>query len=182
METRDKITIEAIKSAMRSLLIRGLYPQKVIKEAVEYLFYQYEKADNMAFLEQAVLHIQAYLELGFTYESGETLFDNILKQLGLKREVRFPFMKYGVKEVKCNKSQIRGMLGRWNSKFQSMPINDVVEDIMEKVTSKEIGVHIYWSGYKSEQNSALDQYELTISQDMNLFYDVQNNKYYVIRE
>lgn len=180
METRDKITIEAIKSAMQSLLIRELYPQEVIREAVEYLFHQYEKTKNPAFLEQAVLHIQAYLELGFTYESGETLFDNILKPLGLKREVRFPFMKYGVKEVKCNKSQIRGMLGRWNSKFQSMPIDDVVQDIIEKVASKEIGVYSYWSGYKCGRNQPISQYELTISQDMNLFLDVQNNKYYVI--
>lgn len=51
--------------------------------------------------------------MGFPYEEREEVFDNILKNLGKRRELEFPKKFYCAKKVKLNKTQGEKYAGRY---------------------------------------------------------------------
>ncbi|MFQ7248531.1 MAG: hypothetical protein ACLT5W_12205 [Ruminococcus sp.] len=142
-------------------------------KAVEQLYRYYEITMDEGYLETAFFHIQAYLEMGFPYEEREEVFDNILKNLGKRRELEFPKKFYCAKKVKLNKTQVRSMLGRWpTSSRQRMKVQEVVEDIIRKVENREEGV---WY-YKCEMTE--EMYELVISEQNMFFHDLRRCIFY----
>ena len=109
----NRLYIEAIKLAAGSVQYKNISVKDTMIKAVEQLYRYYEITMDEGYLETAFFHIQAYLEMGFPYEEREEVFDNILKNLGKRRELEFPKKFYCAKKVKLNKTQVRSMLGRW---------------------------------------------------------------------
>ena len=151
----------------------GLSVKETIISAVSQLYTYYENSTNENYLETATLHIQAYLEMGFLYENGAAVFDVILEKLGTTRELRFPKKFYASKKIKLNKSQIKNMIKKWPaSQKQSMKIDEVVNDIMFKVTNKEKGIYYYKCAVTD------DVYELVVSEKETFFHDLRRGIFY----
>ena len=165
--------IEAIKLAAGSVQYRNLSVQETIIEAVHELYKYYQYTDNINYLETAILQIQAYLELGFVYDNAESLFNSVLETMGTNREMQFPKRFYVSKQIKLNKSQVRSMIKKWpTSPKQNMKIDEVVEDIINKVKLHEVGIYYYQSAIPDEL------YELVINEKESFFHDLQRGAFY----
>ena len=169
----NRLYIEAIKLAAGSVQYKNISVKDTMIKAVEQLYRYYEITMDEGYLETAFFHIQAYLEMGFPYEEREEVFDNILKNLGKRRELEFPKKFYCAKKVKLNKTQVRSMLGRWPTySRQRMKVQEVVEDIIRKVENREEGV---WY-YKCEMTE--EMYELVMSEQNMFFHDLRRCIFY----
>ena len=73
----NSLYIEAIKLVAGSVQYKNLSVQDTFMDAVSQLYQYYQNSQNIKYLETAILHIQAYLEMGFPYEQGKTVFDVI---------------------------------------------------------------------------------------------------------
>ena len=88
------------------------------------------------YLEKAVSHIYAYLELGYPYEYGQSEFEKAVNFLQVELEDIFPARKWQNKKIILNKGNVRNLLGRWNPSLHCMKISEVVADIMDKANRK----------------------------------------------
>lgn len=165
--------IEAIKMAAGSVQYKNISVNDTFITAVTQLYNYFEDSGNTNYLEAAILHIQAYLEMGFSYDTGKTIFDAVLKELGTTREMEFPKRFYSSKQVKVNKSQIRSMIRKWPaSPKQELKIDDVVLDIIDKVTKREKGIFYYRCAVIN------DMYELVITDNEMFFHDLTRGVFY----
>ena len=165
--------VEAIKLAAGSLQYKKISVQQTFKEAIEQLFWYYEKLNNGEYLQTAILHIQAYLEMGFPYEANADLFNIVLETMGTTRDEEFPDKYYFSKQVKLNKTQVRGMIKKWPaSPHQKMKINEVVDDIIMKVQNYEYGIYYYKCAVTG------DMYELVITEQEIFFHDIVRAFFY----
>lgn len=164
-QSKDTIQyIEAIKLAAGGVQYKNLSVKQTCIDAVKQLYHYYKNSDNMDYLETAALYIQAYLEMGFPYEEGYTVFDQILEKLGTTRELKFPRKCYADKQIRLNKSQVRNIIGRWPaSPKQKMKIDDVVNDIIMKVKHQDKGIYYYTCAVTG------DLYELVINEKETFF-------------
>lgn len=165
--------IEAIKLAAGTVQYKNLSVKGTIINTVKQLQYYYEESQDTHYLEVATLHIQAYLEMGFPYEEADDIFNKILEKLGTTKELRFPKKFYVAKKIKVNKTQVRSMIGRWPaSQNQDMKIDEVVEDIINKIKMKECGIYYY------QCIAMKDIYELVISEEEMFFHDLRRGIFY----
>ncbi|EET61504.1 hypothetical protein BRYFOR_06679 [Marvinbryantia formatexigens DSM 14469] len=169
--------IEAIKMAAGSVQYKNLSVKTTMIKAAEQLYWYYEKLKDMRYLETAMLHMQAYLEMGFAYDEGAEVFERILEGLGTTREIQFPDKFYASKKIKLNKSRVRSMLRRWPaSSRQGMKIGEVVEDIITKVRTKETGIF----GYECAATG--DFYELVVGEEETFFHDIRSGIFYTFED
>lgn len=165
--------VEAIKVAAGSVQYKDISVNNTFITAVSQLYKYYEYSNNSNYLEAAILHIQAYLEMGFPYEAGSEIFDTVLKELGTTREMKFPKRFYSSKQIKVNKTQVRSMIKKWPaSPKQKIKIDDVVSDIIEKVVKKEQGIYYYKCAIIN------DMYELVITDKETFFHDLTRGIFY----
>ncbi len=182
--SRKLIRMETIKLALDNIEDAGLDPKEVLKDSIGWLYERYSVTGNRSYLEQALYHIQAYVQLGFSYEEEQTMFDRILDILGVRKfQIMFLDERY-TKTVRLNKHQVRSMIGRWNPKIQSMPINDVVDDVIDKVKYEKEGVYTYVSGRRQlgDREIAKDEYRLIIYGHKAQFFDIGKKLYYTIQK
>jgi hypothetical protein len=106
--------------------------------------------------------------LGITYE-----------EVNAKNKSSFP-------KLKLNKHQIKNVIRRWSpSKYHTMPINEVIDDIIFKVKNKEIGIYSYSSNAKpgiTEDDLSNDTYELIITPIDAYFRDIRRGIFYTLEE
>lgn len=172
-EKVSKQYVEAIKLAARSVQYKNLSVQETIIDAVSNLYIYFKHSGNKDYLETALLHIQAYLELGFPYEKAVDTFDSIFGELGTTKELKFPKRFYFSRQIKLNKTQVRSIIRRWPaSPHQKMKIDDVVADIIYKVEHHEMGIYYYQSAIQDEV------YELVISEKETFFHDLKRGIFY----
>ncbi len=165
--------VEAIKVAAGSVQYKNLSVKNTLIGAVDQLLYYYQNSEDKKYAETAVLHIQAYLEMGFSYDEGKEIFDGILEILETSRENKFPQKFYAPKIVKLNKSQVRNMIQRWPaSSKQTIKINDLVEEIIHKVRNQENGIYYYKCAVTD------DMYELVVGEDEVFFHDLRRGIFY----
>ncbi len=169
----NNLYIEAIKLAAGSVQYKNLSIKNTFIEAVSQLYHYYTYSENIEYLNVAVLHIQAYLEMGFPYEDGKGMFDCILAKLGTSKELKFPTKFYEIKKIRLNKTQIRSVIKKWPaSPHQKLKIEDVVTDIIERIEKREIGIFYY-------RNVVMgDIYELIVNEKENLFHDLSRGIFY----
>ena len=165
--------IEAIKLAAGSVQYKNLSVKATIIEAASQLYQYYNSRRNIKSLDVAILHIQAYVEMGFAYEEGREIFDKILKAVGMTKEMKFPKKYYVSKKIRLNKTQVRTMIRKWPaSPRQTMKITEVVDDIITKVKSRDIGIYYYKCAVTK------DMYELVINNDEIFFHDLRRRIFY----
>ena len=176
--------IEAIKLSVMRLEQLGLDRKEVLIKSIEYLKDDYTRSGEKIFLYKAVWHIYAYIELGFRYDVGKKLFEEILECLGINE--LFLEKKKKCKKVVLNKTNIRDLLGRWNPMLHSMKIEDAVNDIIYRIYNRVEGEAIYHCGTVIEESQNVILWEHTfklhIDKRETFLHDMNKNKYYIFEE
>lgn len=182
----NSVEVEAIKLSVKDLEKKNISSKEVLLKSIVYLQKNYLLNEKKEYLEKAVWHIYAYLELGFLYEDGKELFEKIFNYMGIRIGDIFPNKQWNSEIVILNKTNIRNILGRWNPVLHSMKIEDVVRDILMKVLSKEVGEHLYYCGkiIDDTQDRTLWEHTFKLYVDFSeaFLLDVNKNKYYMFRE
>ena len=73
---------------------------------------------------------------------------------------------------------IHAMIPRWTAtKYHTAPIQEVLEDIREKILSRHIGVHVYHSNLNPRNpKSPDDPYMLLVSEKQSFFLDINRRR------
>lgn len=73
---------------------------------------------------------------------------------------------------------IHAMIPRWTAtKYHTAPIQEVLEDIREKILSHHFGVHVYHSNLNPRNlKSPDDPYMLLVSEDQSFFLDINRRR------
>ncbi len=182
----NSIEVEVVKSSIRNIESLGLSSEEVLKQSVVWLGEKYEETKDERYLDKAVWHIYAYLEIGYPYESGREEFQVILDVLGEREEDVFPKRYWGSQKIPLKKMRINQLLGKWNPGLHSMKISDAVEDIIEKSSGRQVGEYTYHCGkiIKREGDKTLWEktFKLYVREEEVIFQDVNKGKYYMLGE
>lgn len=177
------VEVETIKLAVNNIEYHNISGKDVLIDSVVWLTEKYENTGENRFLLKAISHIYAYLDLGYSFQTGEKEFEKVLGYMGKTADEVFPKEQWQYNRIRINKVNIRNLLGRWNPGLHSMKITDAVNDIYAKSTNKQTGRYIYHSGkiLESQEDYTLweNTFELTIEEEI-IFHDVNNNKYYIL--
>lgn len=175
-QDQEELAIYAIELAYGSLHYSEIRMEKAFELSIGHLYEMYGITGEKEYLNNALLHICAYVKMGLSYERQQELFDPILELIDRKSFSRLKIIQNTtMKQVGLTKTQIRGMIGRWMpSASNPKKIGDVVDDIIEKVKVREQGIHTY--AYKRGNIEYI--YELVISEEQCFFHDVRQRKYY----
>ena len=186
MKRYNGMEVESIKLGVRNIEDLGLSSKDALEQSVVWLREKYETTGDVRYLDKAVWHIYAYLEMGYPYESGEEEFQAVLDALGEKEEEVFPKRSWGSKKVPLKKMRINRLLGKWNPGLQSMKIYDAVEDIIEKTRNRQIGEYTYHCGRVIKQDGENTLWENTcklyVRDEEVVFHNVNKGKYYILAE
>lgn len=96
----NTVQVEVIKLGICNIEGLGLSSKDILIRSVAWLREKYEMFHEELYLQKAVWHIYAYLDLGFPYEEGQKEFQKILSHLKLTVEEVFPLTKWNIK--KCH--------------------------------------------------------------------------------
>jgi len=180
MMTFEKEQITAIKIVLGSLQYQGIPINKTVEEAVKYFRMYYRNFADQRYVKLALIHIRAYLEMGFVYDEFKELFDEMLKELGESRQSLFSNLNRGAKAGKApGKSEVRSMIRRWSSsRYHTTTIDEVISDILGKVEEKQKGIYYYHSNANPQNQHLDDVYELVVSEYETYLHDISRNKYF----
>lgn len=173
--------IEAVKLSVEGLVYSGIDASDVIRESVLELQSDFERTNNKEFLIQALIQIQAYMEMGFPYaDNGET-FDNILCLLELNRDIMYPKKFYDKKELKITKNAIRRVIGKWpRTKGRTMSLDDMVNEIIKNCLEGNYGIYDYVCPMGN--NSKIKKIQVVIKQKEMYLYHYDKKIYYFLKE
>lgn len=170
--------------ALQTLHNRGITVKETVSNSLENLLQWYRQSGNGQYLQLALLHMQAYANMGFALDDREPVVKEILGLTGKTSNDFFPRGNTIGKRVKLNKTQIRAMIGRWKpSEETPLTIGELVDDIIEKIKKHKEGRYIYQYQRKhAGEESDPEVYELVINEEESYFYDVKNFRFYTFIE
>ena len=149
--------------------------EKTFGLIINHLYEMYQITGEKEYLNNSLLHIKAFIRMGFHYGQYKDLIDDILKILGLTKDIFYKKETSFQKRIKLTRPQIRGMIGKWMpSASNPKKIGEVVDEIIEKVKAQDEGVYTY--SYK--RGNIEYRYELIVSSEQCFFHDVRQRKYY----
>lgn len=172
----NRKNLEIVKLSIGSLRYYDLLPDEELYNIILYLYNGYLYMGREEYLNSAIFHIAAFLEMGFDYRQ---IFDQILEERNLDKITILNLIHIPNKR-KANKSQIRSMIGKWK-KGSNLTILEVISDIIQKVTENREGVYLYENG-KDTMETKGDKYELIITKNKNFFIDLKRNKVYLLEK
>lgn len=182
----NEIEVEAIKLGIGGIESVKKNSREILISSVAWLIEKYDTISDKQYLEKAVWHIYAYLELGYPYESGQDVFDKVLQKLGQSREELFPANQWFYKPIILKRSNINQLLGKWNPKLQSMKIKEAVEDIVNNVEDGRKGTFLYHCGkiIREIEGEMLWEktFKLYVYEDEAILRDINKNKYYLLKQ
>ncbi len=186
---KEKLIVESVKLALANLQLNGVSPKEVLISSIRYLMECCSLENSKegrhteetckkraAMFNKAILFIEVYIELGFSYESHAQLFEQVFRESGLTDDEVLFFKRRFAQKLKLNKSKIGSVLGRWNPRYHSNTKKEVVEDILEKIRKKEPGEYFYYSRRKNSKQE--DVYQLVIGSEGSYFCHVNEQRYY----
>lgn len=169
------------------LQYKGISICETVDSSIRYLREWYLETKEYRYLELALLQMQACFEMGVVKKKELELYTEICQLANVTLKDLLKKKLYLSKEIKLNKSQVKGMIRRWKpSKNNPMTISEVVEDIITKVSEHKEGRYIY--RYVKQRNSGNkdwmkeDLYILLINKSETVFFDVKNFICYTFRE
>lgn len=170
----------ALKIIYGSLAYQNLSVTVTVEKIMRFFFSCYEGSGEKRYLDLAFLHLKVYLEMGFVYEEQKELFDALFLLAGEDKEPFFRELNgQGKAGKEYSKNEIKSMIRRWSSsRYHTKTIDEVVEDILEKVGKKEIGIYYYHSNNNPKQARNDEVYELVIGEFESYLHDINRNKYY----
>lgn len=177
-----KEEIAAIKIVLGSLEYQSISISVTMDYATDLFCQLFQNSKDKKFLNLAVMHIIAYLEMGFVYDEHKEYFDKVFNLLQIDRESVLPQTLYaGNRSRKTSRNEIRNMIHRWSSsKYHTKTKEEVIEDIMEKVKNRKIGIYCYHSNQNPNSAGMDDIYELVINEVEIYLRDVRKNKFHKI--
>ena len=147
----------------------------VLEASMRWITLMYDATNDEGYQDMLMAEIMAYMNLGFSMPKKNPILENIVNRESIMKNL------YGLRRgqrISLTKTQVRSMIGKWKpSKASPMTINQVVDDIIEKVKSRQTGVYRY-SCHSGEQ----DTYELVITDEEMFFWDIRNFKFYVFED
>ena len=151
--------------SLQTLQNQGITIRETVYKSLDKLLLWNKESENSKYLELALLHMQAYANMGFALDEENKTIREILK-------------------IKLTKSQVRGMIGRWRpSRDSPMTIGELVDDIIRKVKNHEEGRYIYqYHRTDVTTKGDIEVYELVINKDESYFYDVKKFRFYTFME
>lgn len=172
---------EKIKSIAFTLTIlhyQGMSIRDILTQSIKYMRDMYEATSNMGLLDLAEAEILAYISMGFPL----TMDENVAYILQ-NRDIRAQISRYNLgKRIRLNKTQVRGMIGKWkSSQYTPMTIGQVVDDIITKVSQQVPGTwrYIYYKAATGKGSPVRsEEYELVISPEETFFWDINHFKFY----
>ncbi|MDO4338234.1 MAG: hypothetical protein Q4C91_09135 [Eubacteriales bacterium] len=169
---------------MQTLHNRGITIKETVYGSLKNLLQWYRQSQNREYLDLAVLHMQAYANMGFALDERIPEVKELLELTGREKNDFYPKEPTLCKCIKVNRVQVRRMIGKWKpSKENPMSIGEVVDDIIEKINSHSMGRYIYQYGRKHPKiGEEPEVYELVINEAEAYFYDVKNFKFYTFLE
>ncbi len=177
--------IEAIKIAVRFSVEEGCDAERVLADSIVWLYYKYLAEKDSRFLRQSLKHMEAYFQLGYSYDIERGIFNKILELTGTDIKSLAVQNTQKGEIIKLNRSQIRRMIGKWNPHIHSMKINEVIDDIIDKVENDKDGTYCYFSGKRKENDGKVkpkNQYKLTVIKGQYEFFDISRKIYYTIKK
>lgn len=178
----NKVQIEAIKLAVWNLEAKRYHSKEILKNSMVWLIERYKQDNDGIYLEKELNHIYAYLELGFSFEEIKQQVSFVLENGKMDAAELAELKKSCCPKIQLNKSSVRGLIGRWNPHLHSMPISDVVDDIIMKAGEKQEGEYLYHCGKRlsGQGNDSIweNTYRLLVSKEGAVFQDVNKYKYY----
>lgn len=180
----NEVEVEVIKLAVCNIEGAQLNSKKILLDSISWLREAYERFADDLYLEKAMWHIYAYLELGYPYDAGKSEFQKVLNALDLDVMKVFPDKRWGGNKVLLKKGNIRNILGKWNGATHSMKIGDVVEDIIKNVSEQNEGEYLYYCGKEvaHDENERLwkHTFKLYVSSEESILHNINDNKYYML--
>lgn len=106
------------------------------------------------------------------------LFSRIKEYTKDDLEVLLPVMPPSKPIHSLSTNSIHSMIPRWTAtKYHTAPIQEVLEDIMEKILSHRVGVYVYHSNLNPRNpKSPDDPYMLLISEEESIFLDINRRR------
>lgn len=153
---------------------RGIEIKNILTEIILELYNKYCLEKDCTDLIAAKQFMELFDELRLQREQQHSIFDKVLEEYIWYADMKAISSEKVVENVIANKVQIRRLLGRWNPKSHSMPIEKVVEDVMTKVNEKQVGSYNYWTEQRVGKERRKFEYKLVINRDEALFYDCYN--------
>jgi len=171
--------VEAVKLALKVAMRKGIQAQDTLIGSIDFLNDCYEWSEDRRYLLAAMTSLQAYMELGFQYDDYREKFDQLMGHLNTFKDIQFAGQYFPVAVIALTKPRIKTVIGTWStSKYHTMPIAEVLEDIIRKVSHKEIGNYEYHSNLQEESRKD-HVFELLISEEASYLHDVQKDQYYL---
>lgn len=182
----NRVAVAAIKLGAGNVEQMGKNSKTVLIESIQWLKEQYERTEDNSYLEKAVWHIYAYMEMGYIYDDGQEKFDSVLYLLGKNREDLFPKNKWNQIRVPLSKTKINTILGKWNPKLQSMRVAEAVDDIIRHTKNREEGTYLYHCGKviagEGDEKLWQNTFRLYINQEEAILHNVNQNRYYLLEQ
>lgn len=170
--------------SMYTLQYKGISVQETVRMTLQNIMKWYQISEDERYLEMITIHLQAYVNMGHALNPEETQVRQALELLGRQAADFRPSEPFLGKKVRLTHSQVRSMLGKWRPTQQNpMTVNEVVEDIIRKVSEKQYGCYIYeyrrFAGKEVENGNI---YELIVGEEESYFYDVMNFRFYILSQ
>lgn len=172
------MAIDLVRILLDYLSGKEIDVEKILTELVYALYNRYCEYKDISALVAAKDFIKVYEQMGLPGTCQDDMFEVIKKEYEQYSVVRASSQKMPDKTIPVNKTQIRRLIGRWNSKVQSMPIESVLEDILEKAKSEAGGLYTYWTEHKMGKEIKRFEYKLLVSKDEILFWDCYQDRVY----
>ncbi len=176
---QKRFDVETKRVLLAGLQQSGYSLEEALPEILEELRQLGSSSSSQAlYAKTAAQFILAYLELGFSYLRHRELFDPILEWAGLDNLSVSAFWRCNP-FIPLKKNPVRSMFRRWPaSSRNSHTIIQAVEDVLRRVSSRDIGCYQYYTARKDGTFTSL--YQLNVYEDYAIFHDVMENRYYTL--
>ena len=176
---QKRFDVETKRVLLTGLQQSGYSLEEALPEILEELRQLGSSSSSQAlYAKTAAQFILAYLELGFSYLRHRELFDPILEWAGLDNLSVSAFWRCNP-FIPLKKNPVRSMFRRWPaSSRNSHTIIQAVEDVLRRVSSRDIGCYQYYTARKDGTFTSL--YQLNVYEDYAIFHDVMENRYYTL--
>lgn len=142
------------------------FVNQIIRSSCSARLEQYRATGDIEFVWNGIAYIMAYLQLGFDYKKNVDLFDQFFEAAGYRKKYVTREYYNRNRSLMKTRNSIREMIRNWRpSPQQPMKTDDLVNDILEKVSNRKIG----FSQYKCMATDCA--YELFINQEEMILHD-----------
>lgn len=163
--------IEGIKVTVFLLDPNYISIEKILAFSIKWEYKYFLQTNDKDYLLTGVLIIQAYLELGFTYDFVSKYSKPIIEALNI--EFSSFYKPYYAEKVKLNKTQVGRLLARWRyPRTNGLKKPEIINDIITKVSTCQVGIYTY-------QNGMGNIYKSIVKQNGCYFHDKTCNRYYI---